>query len=79
MIHAGNLATSKRLQRALAYLRAKGQRGTTGLAWCEFARIMNSGTTASELRANGITVTCEFERVTDDGAKVYRYRLGEEP
>ena len=72
--HHGNLE-SPRLAKLLEFLR---QRGTTGCT--PFDMIANCGTTRptsdiSELRANGIQIDTSFERNTDTGRKVFRYRI----
>lgn len=69
--------SADRLQKALRALQAAGERGLTtrqGNELCESTRFASD---ASELRANGVPVVCEYERETANGRKVWRYRLVE--
>lgn len=38
---------------------------------------LNIGTTMAELRKKGYNIGCKFDRITDRGAKVFRYTLYE--
>lgn len=75
MTHAGKLNKSQRLQALHAYL---AERRSTGATTQEIARATGSvavHSDASDLRANGVKVECEFEETNEYGRKVYRYRL----
>jgi len=75
MIHAAKLDSSPRLQRFLAYLQKVGESGATGLELVAETRNLNAHTSAAELRANGIRVICRFDRMSEDGGRIYRYYL----
>lgn len=77
VMHAGRIETNKTLQRLFAFLREHSVTGATGLEICEALKIMNAATWVSQLRKNGYGVECEYERTTESGAKVYRYRLSQ--
>lgn len=72
---------SPRLWRALTFLRARESKGATSLELVDEiakeSKTLNIGTTMSELRAKGYNIGCKFERITDSGAKVFRYTLYE--
>jgi hypothetical protein len=75
--HHGTLE-SQRLKNLLEFIRGRGRRGVTPMDM-----IANCGTTRptsdiSELRANGVAIYCDFERCTETGRKVFRYRVAEE-
>lgn len=74
-MHAARLDKSGRLQRVLAALLAAGPAGITTRDLSRQAEVYAAGTYVSELRANGVRVACECERMTEGGARVYRYRL----
>ena len=75
MTHTPHLATSAQLQRLHAYLKQKGDAGASGLELAVECRILNPATLVSHLRANGVPVDCQYERRSESGAKVYRYKL----
>lgn len=68
---------SERLWRLLALLRSRGKMGATTLECAREARSCNASTTISELRRKGYSISGKQERVTEDGAKVWRYWLEE--
>lgn len=71
MIHAAKIENSKRLQRVLAFLRERGDRGATTM---EILRYRNVCTPCiNELRANGVRIDTIPEGKTEDGSAVYRY------
>ena len=75
MNHA-HLATSPRLQRALAVLRARRGRWTTTRTLLRAANICAVNSVIAELRENGIAVECE-QRV-EGGRRRWAYRLKDE-
>ena len=77
MIHAAKIEQSPRLQRFLAYQMDAKATGATGLELIAETRNLNPHTSAAELRANGVSVICRLDRITEDGARVYRYFLAE--
>ena len=74
MIHAAPI-DSPRLAPVLAFLRQRGDQGATTAELRELANSMAPHTDVSELRASGLTITCQYERMTEEGRKVYRYYL----
>ncbi len=74
-IHAAKLSKSDRLTAFLAFLRLHPGASTREIQ--TGADVCNPNTAASELRSLGYTVTCEFERVTESGRRIHRYRLQE--
>jgi hypothetical protein len=75
MMHAARIAESPRLQRVVAFLRERGNRGATSLEIAQECAVVAPSTYISELRANGLTVRSQQERTTDTGARVWRYWL----
>jgi len=76
MIHYAKLDKSDRLQRIVKYLKKRGRKGATTREIALECDVMNVATCASEINrqlAKG-GIDCHFERTTDDGRKVYRYR-----
>ncbi len=71
--------TSLKSPRMAETLRALENAGEAGLTSDELRRVTGTvaiSTLVSELRrSSGRAISCEFERVTDAGSKVYRYRL----
>ena len=74
MNHA-KLATSGKMQAMLAFLRERGTAGATSMEIAQRFHLVAVATEVSALRHNGIAVSCEFERVTETGRRVYRYRV----
>jgi hypothetical protein len=74
-IHAPRQVTP-RLQAILTVLREAGQAGITGYDLTRKAQITGLEG-VRELRHLGYTITCEKERTTVTGRKVYRYTLHE--
>ena len=70
-----HIENSKPLQRMLAYLRQKGTAGATTLELVAECQIMNPATMASHLRFNGFQIDCSYERTSESGARIYKYRL----
>lgn len=71
-IHASSLE-NPRLQKFLSVLRAAGDRGMTTLEILHATGLCT--VPANECRQHGIRIECKRERTTDNGSKVYRYRL----
>ena len=57
--HAARLGTSKRLQRLVAFLRERGERGATTWEIMQACKLLNVSTYVSEVRHNGLDVTCD--------------------
>lgn len=74
-IKAAKLENSPRLLRVLHFLKLRKALGVTGAEMFTQCGAQNPGTTCSELKANDHPTVCEQERVTDSGAKVFRYWL----
>ena len=75
-MHAARIEKSKRLQRALAALKAH-PRGLTTRQWIQEADICACNSVAAEFKAQGIGITCTFEGRTPDRAAIYRYSISE--
>ena len=76
MIHAAKVEKSPRLKRVLAFLRERGERGATGreiVHRCDVTGLE----AVRELRANGFMIDAKYERMTEGGAFVWRYKLVE--
>lgn len=72
-MHAASLDRSSRLRRTIEVLRAHpGGCTTLDLVLLTGSCAVHSD--VSELRANGIPISCEYERTTN-GRRVYRYRI----
>lgn len=78
MIHAAP-PTSPRLAPVLALLRARGEAGASTWEIHKQANSLSAHTDVAELRAGGHQIKCEFERTTEAGRKVFRYRLVVDP
>ncbi len=74
--HTGKL--TRRIQRLLAFLKVRGYRGATSLEVSRVCGTVSAATDASDLRRCGFNVECSFERMSDEGRRVHRYRLVEE-
>jgi hypothetical protein len=71
-MHHGRLSTSPRLRRTLRVLQvAKGEISSYELMFK--AQICAPGTVVSELRANGVEITCQ--QVVKDGQRRFYYTL----
>jgi hypothetical protein len=73
-IHAADVAESRRLQRVVEALKLSPD----GLTTREI--ITRTGTCAvnsvvSELRANGYAIECRYMGKSDEGMRIYNYRL----
>lgn len=73
--HAARAERSPQLQRLLAVLREAGARGITSLELQEKSHLVAIATRVSELRHNGYDIQCALERISIDGARIYRYKL----
>lgn len=76
-LHYARLDKSPRLKRLLAYLRTRGDQGATTMEIIVGASVAAVNSAIAELRANGFTINCQPEGATDDGMRIYRYRLAE--
>ena len=74
-MHAARLSQSPRLQRMLAFLRDRPLSGCTGREFVLACEVLNPATYVSELRKNGFNIECSYERTTEGGRSVHRYRL----
>jgi hypothetical protein len=70
--HLTNTAHSPRHQRFLDALSDGLWR--TNIELCQQAYCTNPGGVASELRANGYHIEKKYERETEHGGRVYKYR-----
>jgi hypothetical protein len=78
-IHFARLSASPRLQRLLAFLRERGEKGATTMEIITGASVVAVNSAVKELRMNGYRVECVMERGGKDAASnVYRYTLVEE-
>lgn len=73
-MHAGNPERSKRLARALDYIRSCGPIGCTTAELQNYTGSMAPATDVSELRRNGYLIDCDFDCVNKNGRRVYTYR-----
>jgi len=79
--HIARIATSDRLTRIVVYLTMRGGMGATTIDMMDDLRTSNPGGDVSEVNANWRLsgderlIVCKYERMTDDGRKVYRYRI----
>lgn len=76
--HAARISSSPRLRRTLDFLRSRGKRGATTFEIIQHAQVCAVNSIIHELRENELTIPCTFERIADDGARIYRYTLIEE-
>ena len=74
-MNAATLSRSSRLQATLLALTRAGARGLTTHALADATGSMACHSDVSELRANGIAVTCVYEGRTHNGRKIYRYTI----
>lgn len=74
-MHYAKLKESKRLQRVLALLQDGAKHSTRDIVIRAGVCAVNSA--ISELRANGLTVNCEFAGRNDDGSSVFLYYIPE--
>lgn len=74
-IHAAKLEASPRLQRVLAFLKARGSAGATTREIVVECDVCAVNSIIDELRENGVLIACRAAGRTQDGANVYRYSL----
>ena len=74
---AASLATSKKLQRVLAFLQLCASRGATTWEINQACNSTRASSDISELRYNGIQIDCIPEGVNENGAQVNRFILRE--
>ena len=73
-IHAADVSESRRLQRVLELLRSRPEGATTReIIAATGTCAVNS--VAAELRQNGYNIECRYEGQSDEGMRIYRYRL----
>lgn len=70
------LENSARLQRVLEVL--KDGKWHTSLEIAMKARTVAPGSCISELRTNGFDIECRYRETTEDGRRVFEYRLKRE-
>ena len=73
-MHQASIATSKRLQRVIQALKDYPN-GLTTKEIILLADVCAVSACVSELRAEGVDVTCEYIGRTERGASVFRYKL----
>lgn len=74
-MHYTKLDKSSRLQKILQYLHKRGDRGATTAEIATKFKLQSASTWLSMLRHNGVDVLCEYVKTTDDGAKIFRYKV----
>ena len=74
-MNAGKIETCKTLQDIHSFLEFKGTSGATTKEIADAVGCENAATWISALRQNGYVIECKYERLTEDGKKVYRYKL----
>ena len=74
-IKAARVENSPRLQRLLAFLTKRGEKGATTRQIIHEANVCCVNTAVAELRANNYRINCVYVRETKSGARIYRYRL----
>lgn len=74
--HHGDL-NSPRIAKLLAFLKERGKQGATSIEISDVCCTPRSASDVSELRANGIGVTCRHESTSEAGRRIYRYTLDE--
>ena len=73
--HSGNPLTSPRLRKTLSALRAAGRRGLTTHQIHKATGSLKPSSDVWALRDRGIPVDSQFERVTRNGSRVFRFTL----
>jgi len=73
-MHNGTPERSKRLYRALEYVKSAGPVGCTTAELQGFTGSMAPATDISELRQSGYQIECKSEGKNGNGRRVYRYR-----
>ena len=73
-MHAANPDRSKRLSRALDYIRSCGAHGCTTAELQGYTGSMAPATDVSELRRSGYLIDCECDGINIKGRRVYTYR-----
>jgi len=74
-MHFADVAESKRLQRVLEALRAAGPAGLTTREIIAATGTCAVNSVAAELRSNGYNVDCRYEGQSEEGMRIYRYRI----
>ncbi len=73
-MHAADPSRSKRLARALDYIKSCGPIGCTTAELQNYTSSMAPATDVSELRHAGYFIDCEFDCINKNGRRVYTYR-----
>lgn len=71
--HSANPSRSKRVMRALFFVKDAGKAGRTGLEIQQFTGSLDAGKELREARNHGYIIDCEYQHLTPEGRKVYRY------
>lgn len=71
----GSIDRCPRLRSILGLLMSRGLEGATTLEIHDICGALNPATEVSAIRHQGYDIKCKYERRTETGAKVYRYRL----
>ena len=74
-MHKATLKGSETLRRLLAFLQARGEVGATSIELTQALDLVAVATWVSQLRHNGVNVDCQYERTTETGRRVHRYRV----
>lgn len=72
-MHNAKIETSVRLKRMLSELEKGGIHSTLELQ--KATNDMAPATTISELRRNGLNITCAYSGTNSEGRKIYNYQL----
>ena len=77
MIHYAKIEESDRLRRVIRFLRKRPKKGATTREIVHSCDVMNVATCVSEINSQpgGERIVCTYERTTQDGRRVYRYRI----
>lgn len=71
----GSIDKCPRLQRILGLLMSRGLEGATTLEIQQISGSMAPSTDVSAIRHQGYDIQAKYEKRTESGSKVYRYRL----
>ena len=73
MIHKADIKSSLRLQKFVDFVRDHPWATTKEIG--DATNIEAVGTTASEVRANGIVVECKYSHTNENGSRIYKYKI----
>lgn len=71
--------TSDRIQKPLAALKSAGERGLTPIELNQICNSTRASSDLSELRQHGIPIEKSYDGTSQNGRRVYRYRLAATP